>query len=127
MIKAWLLSIVNSWKPDRVGLEGIQFQDESSGQKMGITIFQTLARLQGVLMNTLYELKIPFDICPTNTWRHYCGVKGKTRADRKRSMQLLVKNWYGISVTDDESDAIGIGRYVISQVERNTTVINWET
>ena len=126
LIKSWLLSMINNWKPDYIGLEGIQYQDEGSGQKMGVTVFQTLARLQGILMETCYSAKIPYEICPTNTWRHICGVKGKTRTDRKRSMQLLVKQWYDISVSDDESDAIGIGHYLTSVINKNTKIENWE-
>lgn len=127
MIKSWLLSMIANWKPDYIGLEGIQFQEEGSGQKMGITVFQTLARLQGVLMMVCHEQKIPFEICSTNTWRHSCGVKGKTRTDKKRSMQLLVKQWYDIKVTEDEADAIGIGYHLVNYVQRNTTITNWET
>jgi hypothetical protein len=31
--------MLDNWKPDFVAIEGIQFQDESSGNKMGITVF----------------------------------------------------------------------------------------
>ena len=126
-VKVWLLSMINNWQPDFIGIEGIQFQEEGNGQKMGVTVFQTLARLQGILMLTCYEAKIPYEICPTNTWRHECGVKGRSRTDRKRSMQMLVKQWYGISISDDESDAIGIGHYMVGRRQRNSTVTNWET
>ena len=126
LIKAWLISIINNWHPDHIGIEGIQFQEEGSGQKMGITVFQTLARLQGILMLVCHEAKIPYTICPTNTWRHECGVKGKSRIDRKRSMQLLVKQWYNINVSDDEADAIGIGHYMTGRIQRNTEITNWE-
>lgn len=126
LIKSWLTSMIINWKPDYVAIEGIQFQEEGAGHKMGITVFQTLARLQGILMETCYSLKVPYEVCPTNTWRHACGVKGKTRTDRKRSMQLLVKEWYDVMVTDDESDAIGIGHYLTTKVTRNTELINWE-
>lgn len=105
-IKQWLISMIQNWQPDIVILEGIQYQEQ-----FGVTVFETLARLQGILMETLYELKIPYKIAPTNTWRNYCGVKGRSRADRKRSMQLLVKEWFDINVSDDCSDAIGIGKY----------------
>ena len=127
MIRAWLLSMITSWKPDYIGIEGIQFQEEGGGHKMGITVFQTLARLQGILMITCYDSKIPFEVCPTNTWRHSCGVKGKTRTDKKRSMQLLVQQCYNIKVTEDEADAIGIGRHLVSYIQKNTSVTNWET
>lgn len=126
MVKTWLRSMIGNWRPDYIGIEGIQFQEESSGQKMGVTVFQTLARLQGILMETCFDAKVPYEVCPTNTWRHNCGVKGKTRSDKKRSMQLLVKQWYDVSVTDDEADAIGIGHYLSTSVEKTNTIENWE-
>ena len=123
-IKNWLISMIENWKPDFVAIEGIQFQDESSGNKMGVTVFQGLARLQGVLMETCHTQKVDYTVCPTNTWRNHCGVKGRYRADKKRSMQLIAKKWYDISLTDDEADAVGIGKYAadINRIE----VINWE-
>ena len=126
MIRAWLLSMIFSWRPDYIGIEGIQFQEEGSGQKMGVTVFQTLARLQGILMMACHDEKVPFEICPTNTWRHSCGVKGKTRTDKKRSTQLLVEQWYGIKVSEDEADAIGIGRHLVTFIQKNTEMTNWE-
>lgn len=123
-IKNWFISMLENWKPDFVAIEGIQFQDESSGNKMGVTVFQGLARLQGVLMETCYAQNVEYIICPTNTWRNHCGVKGRYRADKKRSMQLIAKKWYDITLTDDEADAVGIGRYAadLNKIE----VTNWE-
>lgn len=123
-VKNWLLSMIMNWKPDYVAIEGIQFQEESSGQKLSVTVFQGLARLQGVLMETCYSQKVEYGVCPTNTWRNHCGVKGRYRVDKKRSMQLIAKKWYDISLTDDEADAVGIGRYAadLNKIE----VTNWE-
>lgn len=120
-VKVWLISMIENWKPDIVAIEGIQYQ-----QNIGVTTFQTLARLQGILMSLCYEMKIPCKICATNTWRAYCGVKGKQRNDKKRSMQLLVKEWFDISVTDDESDAIGIGKYAADAFKKQNEIIEWE-
>ena len=78
-------------------------------------------------MVTCHEYNVPCTVCPTNTWRNTCGVKGRVRADKKKSMQMIVKNWYGINVSDDESDAIGIGYYMAKTVGKNIAVINWET
>lgn len=120
-VKVWLISMIENWKPDFIAIEGIQYQES-----FGVTTFQTLARLQGILMDLCYELKIPFKICPTNTWRTHCGVKGKQRNDKKRSMQLLVKQWFDISVSDDESDAIGIGKYAADTFKKQVEIVNWE-
>lgn len=125
-IKQWLMSMVENWKPDFVGLEGIQYQEEASGQKMGVTVFQALARLQGVLMETCHSMNIKFDIAATNTWRNQIGVKGRSRTDRKRSMQLIVKEKFDVSVTDDIADAIGIGSYFSQKIASNLEVQNWE-
>lgn len=120
-VKMWLLSMIENWEPDLVALEGIQYQTN-----FGVTTFQTLARLQGVLMDLCYERKVPFKICPTNTWRAHCKVKGRTRTDKKRSMQLLVKEWFDINVSDDEADAIGIGKYASETFKKQTKIVNWE-
>ena len=116
--------MIENWKPDYIGIEGIQLQENSEERKMGVTVFETLARLQGILMETAYEYKIPFKICPTNTWRNHCQVKGRYRADKKRSMQLIAKKEYDITVSDDEADAIGIGKYAASL--NKIEVVNWE-
>ena len=72
-VKEWLASKINGWELDYIGLEGIQYQES-----FGVTTFQTLARLQGVLINLCFEQGIRYEICPTNTWRHHCGVKGRS-------------------------------------------------
>ena len=119
-IKNWLLNMIKNWKPDFVALEGIQYEE-----KFGVTTFATLARLQGILMNTLYEVGVDYAVCHTGTWRNFCGVKGRSRADKKRSMQLLIKEWYDVSVSDDCADAIGIGHYAIMK-GRKPKVESWE-
>lgn len=120
-IRLWLISMVENWQCDIIGIEGIQYQ-----QTMGVTTFQTLARLQGVLMDLCIELNIPYVICPTNTWRAHCGVKGTKRTDKKRSMQLLVKQWYDVTVSDDIADAVGIGKYVTDTNQQKTKIVSWE-
>ena len=128
-IKNWFVSMLQNWRPSFVGIEGIQYQAKVfDGETVGsVTLFQTLAHLQGVLLVTCYEYNVPCTVCPTNTWRNTCGVKGRVRADKKKSMQMIVKNWYGINVSDDESDAIGIGYHMAKTVGKNITIINWET
>lgn len=128
-VKNWFISMLQNWKPDYVGIEGIQYQPKTfDGDSVGsVTLFQTLAHLQGTLLVTCHENDIQYRVCPTNTWRNICGVKGRARTDKKRSMQMIAKQWYNINVTDDEADAIGIGYYMTTIVNRNTTVSNWET
>ena len=111
-VKNWLINAIENWKIDLVALEGIQYEE-----KHGVSTFATLARLQGILMCVLTELEIPYKICHNGVWRNYCGVKGKTRSDKKKSMQLRVKEWYDVSVSDDCADAIGIGYYAYNTIK----------
>ena len=125
-VKNWLINMINNWRPDLVALEGIQFQNNLGSHSIGVTTFEALARFQGILMMACRELKIPFEICHTQTWRSYCGVKGKTRADKKKSAQLIVKSLYDISVTNDAADAILIGKYASDTFFNKTEVVDWE-
>ncbi len=120
-IKQWLVSLIDQYQIDFVGIEGIQYQTAA-----GVTTFEILARLQGVLMVTCLEEKIPFKVAHTQTWRLHCGVRGKTRVDRKRSMQLLVKQWFNIQPTEDECDAIGIGKYFSDTLAPKVEIVDWE-
>lgn len=128
-VRNWLINTIKNWQIDYVGLEGIQMQNNlSGGAAMGVTTFEALARLQGILMITLFDMKIPFDTVHTAVWRSHCKVKGKSRADKKRSMQLLVKEWFDIKVTEDEADAIGIGKYTAEVLSNQSTddIEDWE-
>ena len=122
-VKNWLLQKINDWGLDFVGIEGIQLQKNIT---MGVTTFQTLARLQGILIDLCYENKIPFDICPPATWRNHCGVKGKTRNEKKMSMKNLAKQWYDITINDDIADAIGLGRYFVDNFIPTVEIVEWE-
>lgn len=121
-VKQWLISLIDQYQIDFVGLEGIQYQTAA-----GVTTFETLARLQGILAATCVEENVQYKIVPTNTWRNQCGVKGKTRPDKKRSMQRLAKEWFQINVGEDEADALGIGHYCVQTVTPKVEIIDWES
>lgn len=124
-MRNWLISMIKAYRPDMVVMEGIQYQTFQ-----GVVVFQTLARLQGALLVTCEENDVPVSIAPTNTWRAYWGVKGKTRQDKKISMMNIIKENYGVSVSNDEADAIGIGGYGTTIVKprstKNIKTESWE-
>jgi len=124
-IQNWLIQLIHSWKPDIIGLEGIQLQ-QFNDKMVGVTTYQTLARLQGILMATCYNLKVDYIICPPATWRAHSDVKGRSRADKKRSMQNKIKEWFDITVSDDVADAIGIGKYINETHKKKVEIFNWE-
>jgi Holliday junction resolvasome RuvABC endonuclease subunit len=119
-MKQWMLSMVAKWKPDLVAIEDIQQQEN-------VQIFKVLAQLQGVLLNALYENKYEFDIIHVATWRSHCEIKGKTRSELKKNAQAKIKTWYDVSVTQDEADAICLGRCAIYQYVKNNEFYGWDT
>lgn len=124
-IKNWLINMLAIWKPDFVIIEDIQLQDRNTGgDTSNLTTYKVLAHLQGVLQNVLYETKTPFETVYASVWRKACEIKGRYRADQKKNAQLQVKKWYNIDVTNDEADAICIGRYYNKKTKPN--IIIWE-
>lgn len=126
IVKYWVRDMISSWRADRVVIEDIQLQnfEEEHLNTIGVTTFKALAHLQGVLIDLFYENKIPYKIAHTGTWRKYNGVKGKSRADKKKSAQLIVKDIYQRDVSQDEADAICIGRYGLT-LFKELTFSDW--
>lgn len=113
--KYWVASMIEKWNPDEVIIEDIQLQKGTNAETfdgdMGVTTYKKLAHLQGVLCNYFYEKKIPFKVAAPATWRTHSDVKGRYRTDKKKSAQLRVKKFYDVTVSEDEADAILIGRW----------------
>ena len=122
-LRSSILNLINEFQITEIAFEDIQLQSNIINN---VATFKSLAEVFGVIHELVEELNIPYIICPTNTWRAHCGVKGKARADRKKSMQLLVKEWYDVSVSDDIADAVGIGKYVSDTHKKKTEIVNWE-
>lgn len=124
-IKQWLISTIENQKIDIVGIEDIQLQSFNN-KNVGVKTFKILARLQGILMECCYEMGIDYVLCPPASWRSHCKVRGRAKADQKKSMQLIVKELFDISVSNDEADAIGIGKYVAETKQKKKKIVNWE-
>lgn len=108
-MKHWLDNICKQCKPDAIGIEGIQYQ-----QQRGVKTFQTLANLQGVLLDYCYEYpdKVKYDVVASSTWRSYLGINNADqRENAKQKAQNYVKLIFGLFATQDEADAICIGKY----------------
>ena len=118
--KQWVASMIQMWKPDLVIFEDIQLETWD-GQQQVVT-FKKLAHLQGVLKNYCFENGHVYKIVPPATWRSYSKVKGRTKTDKKASAQMIVKDLYDINATQDEADAILIGRWAVNDRKQNAIV-----
>lgn len=114
-MKKWLRAAIEEWEPDFVGCEHIQLQAYGGSNKMQVETYRILANLQGVILDTLFEACIDHDLVYATEWRKYCGVgEGTGRENKKKQAQDKVKLWYDQDCTQDEADAICIGKYFVS-------------
>lgn len=98
-------------KPDVVILENIQFQ-------RNIATFKSLAQLQGMIMHFLNKLDICYWYIEPSAWKAFCKIKGRKRAEQKENTIKFVKEKYGIEVSEDEADAIGIGTWAVRNIQK---------
>ena len=85
-------------------MEDIQYQN-------GVLTFKVLAMLLGVVQTCCAEHNIEFEVVSPNVWRKYAGTNGKNRREEKMLSIAVVRDKYGITVSDDVAEAILIGRY----------------
>ena len=124
-VKLWLEAAVREWNVDFVGIENIQLQGytEHGTTQLQVETYKVLANLQGVIADILYELQIPFGFAYAVEWRKYCAVgEGIGRENKKKQAQDKVRMWYGQDCTQDEADAICIGKYFCHRLKSN---ISW--
>lgn len=128
-LKQWLINMILNWRPDRVAIEDIQLQtfQINNKQNTAVTTYKSLAQLQGALCVALIEKNIPFSIIHASSWRSYCKITARQRADQKRAAQLLVKHRFNIDATQDEADAICIGLYMVEKYLKNNEMIDFGT
>lgn len=124
-MKKWLKAVIDEWEPDFVGLENIQLQSFGKGQ-FQVEMYRTLANLQGVLVDTVFEASIDHDLVYSSTWRNYCNVgDDRGRENKKKAAQDKVKLWYNQDCTQDEADAICIGKYFVHLLKNKQEKFSW--
>ena len=113
IIKKWLKAALVEWKPDNISIENIQLQAFGKGGNYQVETYRTLANLQGVIVDTIFEAQIPFTLIYSSEWRKYCGISegSALRDNKKKQAQDKVKLWYQQDCTQDEADAICLGKY----------------
>lgn len=118
-IKKWLAQLLEKYDIDFVGIENIQLQNQNH-VRMSVEVYRTLANLQGVLLDTVFEACVDHDLVYSSSWRKYCNVgDDKGRENKKKAAQEKVKLWYNQDCTQDEADAICIGKYFVHLLKQN--------
>lgn len=105
-IKKFITEIVLPiWQPDYVVMEDIQYQYGA------VLTYKILAMLLGIIEVACNEANVKYEVVSPNVWRKYAGTAGKSRREEKMLSVAVVKEKYGVKVTDDVAEAILIGRY----------------
>lgn len=120
-MKKWLLAAIKEWEPDFIGLENIQLQSYGKGSsQFQVETYRVLANLQGVLIDAAFESCIDHGLVYAVEWRKYCGVgEGTGRENKKKQAQDKVQLWYNQKCTQDEADAICIGKYFVGYLKKS--------
>jgi Holliday junction resolvasome RuvABC endonuclease subunit len=105
--KQWILSMIETWHIDVVGIEEI-FLNPHMPQ-----VYKVLSGTYYVLLVMLVENKIKYFTISPATWRAHCKVTSKYSKNIKQAMQELVLKIYGKSVSEDEADSIGLGKCLV--------------
>ena len=97
--------VIKEWKPDFIVMEDIQYQQNA------VLTYKILAMLLGVIQVCCHEHNVGFEVVSPNVWRKYAGTNGKNRKEEKLLSVAMVREKYGVKVSDDVAEAILIGRY----------------
>ena len=108
--KVW--SLIEKHDIQKVVLEEIQLQSTVGNN---VVTFKKLAYVQAIIIQLLDELKMPYEIVASSSWKSTLGIKGRARAEQKKNAQIYVKTIYGIKATQDECDAICIATHYIKK------------
>lgn len=106
-----LIELLDKYKPEFVLLEDVQ-------QQRNPQTFKVLSMLLGVLQVTLEDRGINFEIVHVQRWRAKNDIRANNRDSYKKLAQNKVLELYSIQPTQDECEAVLIGRYYfLSRVE----------
>lgn len=99
--------LIKIYDINKVAFEEIQLQQN-------VDTFKKLAMVYGIMLYTVEENNLPYEIISSNTWKSKCKIKKSTREPEKKQAQKFVQDKYGIKVTQDEADATCLGWTCVS-------------
>lgn len=101
-------AVCKEWCPDFVIFEDIQLQQNHYS---GYNTFKVLAELLGVVKMVLTKNRVKHECVLNKVWQAYFNIGGKDRVSQKLNVVARAEELFGIRVVDDIADAILIGKY----------------
>lgn len=103
--------LIDIQKPSFVVFEGTQYQNNAGA-------FGSLSRLQGTIIALAEDRKLGFFIIEPTAWKAFCKIKGAKRDVQKENTKIFVAEKYGLIVTEDEADSIGIATWAHGNISK---------
>lgn len=109
-IRNEVIRLIQQYEVTEVAIEDIQLQNSIGNN---VVTYRALAEVRGVLEELFTELKIPYQVVFSGTWKSALGIKGARSADQKRAAQAYVLDTHGVKAIQDTCDAICIGDFIV--------------
>ena len=111
-VSEWVSGLIDVNKPDAIVIEAVQYQQNQK-------VYSTLSQLQGVLFALFFTKGLEFYIVEPSAWKSAAGIKlrEKRKEQKKQSIDITTSE-YGVFPTEDEADAILMGRYGCSIIHK---------
>ena len=107
-IRTKIQTLIEKYNIEKVAFEEIQLQNTVGNN---VVTYKKLAYVQAIIIQMLDEIKMPYEIVASSSWKSSLGIRGRARAEQKKNAQEWVVNTYSVRPTQDECDAICIGCY----------------
>ena len=107
-IREKVKALIDKHGIQKILIEEIQLQNTVGNN---VVTYKKLAYVQAILIQMFDELRLPYEIIASSSWKSTLSIKGRARAEQKKNAQIYVNTIYGIKATQDECDAICIGTH----------------
>ena len=107
-----ILKLVDKIKPTYIIFEDIYLNQDPKFKKIGVQEFKKLAQLQGYIQGICVIKGMGYYIIPPTEWKSHFKFKGKREEQKEHSINY-VKEHFKLDATDDETDAILLGKYIL--------------
>lgn len=104
-----IYDLIKETNPSFVVFEGTQYQNNAG-------TFSVLSKLQGLIMAILFLKNIGFFIVEPTCWKAFCKITGRRREEQKLNTKKFVADKYGLILSEDEADAVGIATWAINNI-----------
>ena len=111
-IRNKIIDLIKEYEIKEILFEDIQLQSTVGNN---VVTFKTLSEVFGVIHELAEELKIPYHIIHSSSWKSGLKISGRNRQEQKAAAKQYVLDNYNLNVSQDICDAICIGTHFLKK------------